>query len=183
MQRGSGCAVLLWALWYGCFHLPVQSPLVCFARPTRATRSARSIVLLPLDDAPSHILAVLRALHVLKTSSEECPQQYPEYEYEPQREDEPMKTDPETMPSSSGRLPYEYDPYRYQPPAYRPPTTYPPPRHPTPPPPPPPPPPAPPPLPSPGLHGQPPPPSEPMGPHGKPEMGPPHTEGAQVRIA
>ena len=85
MQRGSGCAFLLWPLWYGSFYLPLESPLVCFALPTRALRSACSILLLPLD-VPSHILPVLRALHVLQTSREDWRQQHPEYEYEPRYE-------------------------------------------------------------------------------------------------
>ena len=33
MQRGSGCAFLFRALWYRSFHLPLESPIVCFARP------------------------------------------------------------------------------------------------------------------------------------------------------
>ena len=81
MQRGSGCAFLFSALWHGSFHLPVELPPVCFARPTRSTRCARSILLLPVD-APCHVLAVLRALHVLQTSWEEWPQQYG-YQHEP----------------------------------------------------------------------------------------------------
>ena len=80
-------------------HLPLKLPPVCFARPTRSTRCARSILLLLLN-APSHILGLLHALHVLQTSWEEWPQQYG-YEYEPRYEYQPMKTDPETMPSSS----------------------------------------------------------------------------------
>ena len=134
MQRGSKCAFLCWALWHGSFHLPLELPPVCFARPTRSTRCARSILLLPLD-LPSHVLAVLGALHVMQSSWEEWPQQYgyqyePRYEYEPRYKYQPMKTDPETMPSSYGSLPYGSEPYKYQPPAYPPPPTYPPP-HPT----------------------------------------------------
>ena len=79
---------------------PRSPPLVCFARPTRAPRSTSSILLLPRD-VPSHILAVMRALHVEQTSWEEWPQQYPEHEYEPQYEYQPMKTDREPMPLSS----------------------------------------------------------------------------------
>ena len=191
MQRGSGCAFLCWASWRGSFHLPLELPHVCFARPTRSTRSARSILCRPLD-SPSHVLAVSRALHVLQTSWEVWPQQHgcqyePWYEYEPRYEYQPMKTDPE-MPSSCGSLPYAFDRYRYQPPAYPPPPTYPPPQPTLPLPPPPGIPPAPllppPPLPR-GPQPPPPPPSgEQQGrPEMGPETGPPHTEGAQVRVA
>ena len=190
MQRGSGCALLLWALWHGSFFLPLELPPVCFARPTRSTQCARSILLLPLD-LPSHVLAILFALHVVQTSWEQWLQQYgyqyePRYEYEPRYDYQPMKTDPETMPSSSGSLPYGSDQYKYQLPAYPPPPTYPPPHRTVPPPPPPLPPLAP--LPR-GPQGQPPPPppSEHREHPGRPEMGPktgpPHTEGAQVRVA
>ena len=129
MQRGSGCAFLFWALLYGSFDLPLESPVVFFAHATRVPHSTRLILLLPVD-VPSHTSAVVRALHVVQTSWEDWPQQYPEYEYEPRNEYQPMKTDMESMPSSYWTLPYESDPYKYQPPAYPPPPTYPPPRHP-----------------------------------------------------
>ena len=109
MQRVSGCAFRFWALWHGSFQLPLELSLDCFARPTRSTRCARSILLLP-QEGLFHILAVLRALHVLQTSWEEWPQQY---EYESRYQYQPMKTAPETMPSSSWSLPYGSDPYKY----------------------------------------------------------------------
>ena len=178
-KAAAGVPFQFWALWHGSFHLPPEFPPLCFARPTHSTRCARSIMLLPLE-APSHFLAGLRTLHVLQTSWQEWPQQYG---YESRYEYQPMKTDPETMPSSSWSLPYGSDPYKYQPPAYPPPPTYPPPLNPTLPPPPPPLPPPPLPLPR-GPQRQPPPPpaSEPGEQHGRPEMGAPHTEGARCAL-
>ena len=108
MPKGSRRAFFVLGILVRSFRSPLEIRPVCFARPTCATRSTRSILSMP-SDLPLVTLVVLRTLHVPQTTWDEWPQQYLEYApYDYQ----PMKTDPESMGSSSWCLSYKSDRYK-----------------------------------------------------------------------